>query len=160
MRFLLLVAALLALPAQADMYRWIDPETGSVKFSNTPPPWFGDPEKERRNPAVEVIEYRGKAEKPKAAPEPGDAAREARTVAALEARWLELARFFASLPPTTDFQRAGPNIRSQIETYQALAAELDRLDPAGTARRRAQEAAVIESVRRGLAPRAAPRPNE
>ena len=70
MRFLLLAAVLLASQVEADMYRWIDRETGSVKFSNTPPPWFGDPEKERRNPRVEVIKYRGPAEKPKPAPAP------------------------------------------------------------------------------------------
>lgn len=151
MRFLLLAALLLALPVHADLFRWVERETGQVKFSNTPPPWYGDPEKERHNPRVEVIRYRGAAKQPKPAPEPENAAREARTVATLEARWLELARFFASLPPSTDFERAGPNIRQQIEAYQALSAELDRLDPGGTARRRSQEAAVIDSVRRGLA---------
>ena len=42
-------------PAAADLYRWIDPETGSVKFSSYPPPWYGDPVAERRAPKVEVI---------------------------------------------------------------------------------------------------------
>jgi hypothetical protein len=79
MRFLLLAAALVALPVQADMYRWVDRETGSVKLSNTPPPWFGDPEKEPQNPRVEVIKYRGPAEKPKPAPASPGAAPEART---------------------------------------------------------------------------------
>jgi hypothetical protein len=155
-----LLFAVLMLPglAQADMYRWVDRETGAVKFSNTPPPWYGDPEKERRNPPVEVIRYVGPAQKPKPAPQAEEAAREARTVATLEARWLELVRFFASLPPGTDFERAGPNIKQQLDAYQALGAELDRLDPGGTARRRSQEAALIESVRRGLAPQPASRP--
>ncbi|HSA91329.1 MAG TPA: DUF4124 domain-containing protein [Burkholderiales bacterium] len=153
-----LFLAILVLPglAQADMYRWVDRETGAVKFSNTPPPWYGDPEKERRNPPVEVIRYRGPVEKPKPAPEPQGAAAEARTIATLEARWLELVRFFASLPPTTDFESAGPNIKRQLDAYRALAAELDRLDPGGTARRRSQEAAVIEAVRRDLAPQPSP----
>lgn len=153
-----LFLAILVLPglAQADMYRWVDRETGAVKFSNTPPPWYGDREKERRNPPVEVIRYGSPAQKPKPAPAPEEAAREARTVATLEARWLELVRFFASLPPTTDFERAGPNIKRQLDAYQALAAELDRLDPGGTARRRSQEAAVIEAVRRDLAPPPSP----
>jgi Domain of unknown function (DUF4124) len=165
--FTVLVLPVLVFPgvAQADIYRWVDRETGAVKFSNTPPPWYGDPEKERRNPPVEVIRYRGPGEKPRLAPEPegaaAAAAAEARTIATLEARWLELAKFFASLPPTTDFERAGPNIRQQLDSYQALGAELDRIDPAGTARRRSQEAAVIESVRRGLAPQPSPvRPTE
>ena len=41
--------------AAADLYRWIDPESGSVKFSSYPPPWYGDPAKERRAPKVQVI---------------------------------------------------------------------------------------------------------
>jgi len=77
MKYSLLAALFLTFPASADLYRWIDRESGSVKFSNTPPPWFGDPERE------------------------------------------------------------------QIEAYQALSTELDRLDPAGTPRRRAQEASAF-----------------
>jgi hypothetical protein len=80
MRFLLLAAAFLALPVDADMYRWIDRETGSVKFSNTPPPWFGDPEKERQSPRVEVLKYREPAQKSKPAPAPQGVGAEARTV--------------------------------------------------------------------------------
>lgn len=75
-RNLVLAGLLLPAIAQADMYRWIDRETGSVKFSNTPPPWFGDPEKERKNPRVEVIRYRGPVEKAKPAPAPPPAATE------------------------------------------------------------------------------------
>src|SRR6185295_10879925 len=54
---LVIVIAMLAwvAPAAADLYRWIDPETGSVKFSSYPPPWYGDEAKERRAPKVEVI---------------------------------------------------------------------------------------------------------
>ena len=44
-----------AVPAAADLYRWVDPDTGSVKFSSYPPPWYGDEAKERRAPKVEVI---------------------------------------------------------------------------------------------------------
>ena len=36
------------------------------------------------------------------------------------------------------------------EAYQALAAELDRLDPAGAARRRQEEVGIVEKLRRGL----------
>ena len=56
MRFAALIAAFLwAAPAAADLYRWVDPETGSVKFSSYPPPWYGDEARERRAPKVEVI---------------------------------------------------------------------------------------------------------
>ena len=65
MKRLLLLAALAALPAHAELYRWVDPQSGSVKFSNLPPPWYGDPEREARSPKVEVISV---LPKPAAAP--------------------------------------------------------------------------------------------
>ena len=58
MRFAVASAFLLfvwANQALADLYRWVDPETGSVKFSSYPPPWHGDAAKQRRAPKVEVI---------------------------------------------------------------------------------------------------------
>ena len=59
MRALFLLAMLgWAGAAAADLYRWVDPESGSVKFSNTPPPWYGDAAKERRAPKVELIPSR------------------------------------------------------------------------------------------------------
>ena len=59
MRFAL-AAALLAWAgvAAADLYRWVDPDSGSVKFSSYPPPWYGDQGKDRRTPKVEVIPER------------------------------------------------------------------------------------------------------
>src|SRR6185369_8651150 len=53
--FAVFAAVIWAAPAAADLYRWVDPETGSVKFSSYPPPWFGDPARERRAPKVEQI---------------------------------------------------------------------------------------------------------
>jgi len=150
MRVFLLAVLWLAFPAHADLYRWVDRETGTVKFSNTPPPWYGDPEKERGAPAVEVLRYRSPGAASKPSPEAEGAAAAARAIAALEARWTELLRFFASLPPSTDFSRAGPEFRQQINAYQALSAELDRLDPAGAQRRRTQEAGIMDAIRRGL----------
>ena len=70
MRVLFLAIALSSSHAHADLYRWVDRETGAVKFSSSPPPWYGDPQKERGAPAVEVIPYRGSPApaKPAAAP--------------------------------------------------------------------------------------------
>jgi hypothetical protein len=134
--------------AHADLYRWVERETGSVKFSNTPPPWYGDAEKQRGAPAVEVVPYRGAGPAPNP-PQTQSAAAAARAIAVMEARWLELVRFFASLPPSTDFSRAGPNIRPQLEAYETLTADLDRLDPAGAPRRGAQVANALGNIRRG-----------
>ena len=149
MKLLFALLLLAAFAAHADLYRWVERETGSVKYSNTPPPWYGDPEKQRGAPAVEVVPYRGPGPASKPTPQTEDAATAARAIAAMEARWLELVRFFASLPPSTDFSRAGPNIRLQLEAYQTLTAELDRLDPAGAPRRGAQVANALGNIRRG-----------
>ena len=131
-----MAAIALALPAKADLYRWVDRESGSVKYSNTPPPWYGDPEKERSAPAVEILRSKTPA---KPAAEPAGAP--GRTAATLETRRAELARFLASIPPATDVDRAG--LRRQVDDYQVLSAELDRLDPAGAVRRRAQQPAIV-----------------
>lgn len=128
-----LVAACIAFAAHADLYRWVDPQTGSVKFSSTPPPWYGDPEKERGAPAVEVVPDRARGGT--AAPEKKPAV----GLAGLEARWADLLRYFASLPPGTDFS----GLQQQLQEYAAAGAELNRLDPAGAQRRRAQEAAAL-----------------
>ena len=140
MKGLALLAALLPLPAHADLYRWVDPQSGSVKFSSTPPPWYGDREKERGAPAVEVIpsRARGAAARPAPAPAPEKTAAGV-ALATLEARWAELLRFFGSLPPGTDFS----GLQQQLQEYAAAGAELNRLDPAGAQRRRAQEAAAL-----------------
>jgi hypothetical protein len=61
-------------PAGADLYRWVDPESGSIKFSSYPPPWYGDPARERRAPKVEVIPERGTA--PSSGPKPDEEARQ------------------------------------------------------------------------------------
>ena len=142
MRSLFVVVALSAFPAHADLYRWIDRESGSIKYSNTPPPWFGDAEKARGKPAVEVIRNPAGGAPPKPAAPPEGAGARASAVSALEARWAELAKALASLPPTTDFSRPGSGARQQLEAYQALSAELERLDPEGRARRRAFEASL------------------
>ena len=58
MRFAISLVVILfvgADPALADLYRWVDPETGSVKFSSYPPPWFGDAQRAGRAPKVDVI---------------------------------------------------------------------------------------------------------
>jgi len=143
-----MIACLAAVPAHADLYRWVDPQTGSVKFSSYPPRWFGDQALEQNAPATEVIAYQTPGATKPAAPVKPSAA--ASVLAALESRLAGLAQFFSALPSNQDFSRAGSGIQQQLEAYQALRAELDRLDPAGAARRRAQEVGVIETLRRGL----------
>jgi len=148
-RALLSIAILVTTPAYADLYRWVDPQTGSVKFSSYPPPWFGQPALELNAPATEVVVYRPPGA-PKPAAEPAKPSVAASVLAALETRLAGLTQFFSALPSNTDFSRAGAGIQQQLEAYQAVAAELDRLDPAGAARRRQQEVGFMETLRRGL----------
>ena len=87
MRFAVPIAVLMsfwAASASGQLYRWVDPETGSVKFSSYPPPWFNDPAKQPRSPKVEVVaparnaaafEPRPHADGEPAAPPAGDAPR-------------------------------------------------------------------------------------
>ena len=145
MRPLLLSMFLWATAADADLYRWIDPESGSVKYSSVAPTWYGDGERQGRAPAVEVVPYAPlgvSPRKPEEAPRPGGTA-----VAALEARWRALLQGFSTLS-ASDFERAGPGLGEQLKAYQGLAAELDRLDPEGRKRRQAEEALALEKLKR------------
>ena len=105
-----LVAALTTPAAHADLYRWVDPHTGSVKFSSYPPPWFGDQALELNAPAVEVVVYRPPGA-PKPTVEPQKPTAGANMLAALESRLAGLTQFFSALPSNSDFSRAGSRSR-------------------------------------------------
>ena len=145
MRIFLLLLVLASFAARAELYRWVERQSGSVKYSNTPPPWYGDPERARGAPAVEVLRYQA-AGKPAAEP----ASPAGRQRVELEARRSELLKFFAALPPSTDL--ANPAIGEQVQSYQAISAELDRLDPAGASRRRAQLPLIFQAAAGRRAP--------
>lgn len=141
MPFVILFFLLLtALPARADLYRWIDPETGAIKYSSYPPPWAGDAERERRSPPVEVLRYtpRGAARTPESD----------KAIAPLENRRRRLLQELLALPARQD--RGPDEIQRQVQGYQLLADELDRLDPRGAAARKAEDYEVMEKLRRRL----------
>ena len=146
----------------ADLYRWVDPESGSVKFTSLPPPWYGDPEKERRAPKVQVIPS-GTSKPAATPPAPGAApgsspapaaASTPEALGALERRFKGFLQTFAGLPTDYDYQRAGAGFQQQMQAYRDVSVELDRLDPKGAARRRAESQPVlgrfVESLRRQL----------
>lgn len=54
----LVVAALAASPAAADVFVWKDPQTGKTRMSNIAPPWLREPVPGRRVPTVDVIRDR------------------------------------------------------------------------------------------------------
>lgn len=160
MRRAILVAAccLWSAGAAADLYRWVDPETGSVKYSSYPPPWYGDPEKERRAPKVERLPA-GYASPP-AVTEPDASGKPAARapsadapsflLSSLEARRKAIMQLLASLPQREDFARSGAGLQQHMLAYQAVAAEMDRLDPKGAAARRAEAQPLLDKLREGL----------
>lgn len=54
----------------ADLYLWKDPATGAMKIYSYPPPWYGNPELEKRSPRVERIPERQRAPLVQAEPVP------------------------------------------------------------------------------------------
>ena len=121
----------LAGPAHADLYRWVDTDSGSIKFSNLPP----------ANPQLQagVVPYRGP-------PKPTASAGAPNSIAALEQRWRALVVQLAGRGPQ-DTGRDRGALREELETYEALRAELDRRDPAGAPRRAAETGALAERLR-------------
>ena len=147
MRAFLLLFCLVA-PAHADLYRWIDPDTGSVKLSSLPPSDSGI--------AAEVVPYRAPSlPKPPAAPATSKPA--ASAVQALQAKWSEILTQITGLSPQ-DFQRGSEGLKQHLEAYEAVRLELDRMDPAGAARRRAESASLVEKVKQGFAAQFSPTP--
>jgi hypothetical protein len=133
----------LAASAHADLYRWVDPATGSVTYSNVPP---ADP-----NVSPQVVPYTG-AVAPKSPPpgaKPPAAPAPTASVAALEAEFDALYAQLASVPPES-FRNASEALRRQMQTYEGLRSQLDELDPAGASRRAAASLALADRVRKGL----------
>ena len=125
---LALAFLLLCSSAHADLYRWVDPESGSVKLSNTPPPWY----ERGGGPLVERIPYttpgvRSTAADP-LAPTP---------VGVLQARWRE-ALLAASSQPT----------KESMQVLALVTAELDKADPAGARRRQEEVASILRRMQK------------
>lgn len=156
--------------AVGDLYRWVDPETGSVKFSSYPPPWYGKPELERRSPKVERIP--AGQEPPPAQPEivkepaaaavqrpaPAGESPAAPDAAGLETVRKALLQRLAALHRPADFERAGPGLQQQLAAYQALVAELDRIDPKGAVARHAETQSLLDKLRAGMGAQSGPKP--
>ena len=111
--FLFLLSA-----AHADLYRWVDPESGSVKLSSTPPPWY----ERSAGPTVEVVPFAGQGAKPAAAEPSGSP----------QARWRELLLAVSSKPT-----------REGLQALVTLTTELDRVDPAGAAQRKNELTSLV-----------------
>jgi hypothetical protein len=155
--FLSIVFAFLSRDALADLYRWVDPESGSVKYSSYPPPWYGDPEKEKRAPRVEHIpERKPAATTPVPAPATanglpagapaGGAAEGGTSLQSLEARRKQLLQQLASASMQKELQAGGQALKAQLDTFAAVNNEMDRLDPRGASTRRIEAQPVLEKL--------------
>lgn len=165
-----------AFTASADLYRWRDPATGSIKITSYPPYWYGDPAREKRAPRVERLEIRTTApEKPApaaatpaagaaapatraagAAPSPAVAAsgeEGAGRIGRLRIEREALLRQMRSAAAPVAGQALTPEFQRTLDAYEATRSELDKLDPAGAMQRRAQEAQILSASQE---PRPAP----
>ena len=156
MRFAVASAMLLfiwANHAAADLYRWVDPETGSVKFSSYPPPWYGDAAKQRRAPKVEQIPA-GKTspatlEEPFEAQRPAAIAQAGKVPEELEARRKAMLQEISRLPPQSGIERGAQALHKQLEAYAAVSGQIDKLDPRGAAARRGELQLLVEKIIKG-----------
>jgi hypothetical protein len=152
---LLAVFLLRAGPAAADLYRWVDPETGSVKFSSYPPPWYGDPARARRAPKVEHIPAGSDAAAPAgsdavAKPEAAGAPREgARRIEVLELQRKAMLQQLSKLAPQSGAGRGAQELQQELKAYGELSDRIDALDPAGAAARRREMQPVIDRIMGG-----------
>ena len=148
---LVLVLALFWVPvAGADLYRWVDPDSGSVKFSSYPPPWYGDPAKARRAPKVVVIPSGRAAPAPPATPAglPADAAVPPASVpGSLEAQRRALLQRVPALASQATTESGAQALAKHIESFKGVSDEIDRLDPSGAAARKSE---LQDLVRKSL----------
>jgi len=144
----LVLLAFVSLPAHADLYRWIDPDTGSVKLSSLPPSDSGI--------NAQVVPFKAPA-LPKSPAAPATSKPAASAVQALQAKWSEILTQITGLSPQ-DFQRGSEGLKQHLEAYEAVRVELDRIDPAGAARRRAESASLLEKIKQGFAAQFSPVP--
>ena len=149
-RFLILSALLWSASAAADLYRWVDPETGSVKYSSYPPPWYGD-EAQRRAPKVEHIPAsRGAVPPPmmdSGGAQDGGAVPPGRNnLTALEQeRKAMLQQIAAGIGRGT----SGQAMQKQLEAFAALSDRLDKLNPEGAAARRTEAEDLLQKLIKG-----------
>jgi hypothetical protein len=143
MRFFISIAlALFAGNVLADLYRWVDPESGSVKFSSYPPPWYNESSPDRRAPKVERI-----AEKARPTPFAPSSAGESE-LAALEGQRRAVMQMIEATLDEPGNATTESEVRRQLGIYRDVSAQLDRVDPTGSAARNNQMLRLAERLGR------------
>lgn len=126
MTYFLVLLLLRSPAAHAELYRWVDPQSGSVKFSSVPPP--------ASQPGVQVVPYRGPAAPSKPV---------ATSTAPLELRWRELLGEISAVPASSG---ASPQLQQRVQDFVALTSQLEQLDPAGAPLRRVEAQNVLQRL--------------
>ena len=143
------VLAAVAGDVAAELYRWRDPQTGTIRYSSDPPPWYGDESREATAPKVEVL---GNRDAEAAGRKPVDemAEKVAEVIQFMEQRRGQLLTRMTVARASAGFDPAAPGFKADLQAYQALTRELDKFDPKGAAARRRADARVFENL--GIAP--------
>ena len=165
MRFAAASAVLLfawANHAAADLYRWVDPETGSIKYSSYPPPWFGDAANQPRAPQVEHIPAGAPGtavesplpdmkEPSKPLPEaggklqaPANSSTEERRKGLLKQIAAHAAALAVAKPE--EGARISANMAERVREYNSAETFLTQVDPGGEAARRAEWNEVVAAL--------------
>ncbi len=142
--------AVIASDAFAELYRWRDPQTGNIRYSSYPPPWYGDESREASAPKVEVIG----AQREGASRTPADemAEKVAEVIRFMEQRREQLLSRMTVARASAGFDPEDAAFKADLQAYRAVTRELDKFDPKGASLRRRADARAFENL--GVAPQA------
>jgi len=132
--------------ASAELYRWRDPQTGSVKYSSYPPPWFGDEAREANAPKVEVLSGPQTGAKDGSKPTDEMAEKVAEVIHFMEQRRAQLLARMTLARASAGFDPSNPTFQADLQAYRAVTRELDKFDPQGAAGRRKADTGVFENL--------------
>ncbi|MGQ0510022.1 MAG: hypothetical protein ACT4P9_05350 [Betaproteobacteria bacterium] len=143
--------------AAADLYLWRDPATGQVRIHSYPPPWYGNPELERRSPKVERMPERQRApvvaqpETPAIPPAAASAAYApppppVGDIAKMETRRRQLLQQIV-VAGAKGMDRPAPEMDKVVDEYLRLLLDMARVDPGGADSRRAETQEVIDKIK-------------
>ncbi|MCG6951518.1 MAG: hypothetical protein LJE90_04040 [Betaproteobacteria bacterium] len=153
-----LLAALVgvAFDAGAELYRWRDPQTGSIKYSSYPPPWYGDESRAASAPRVEVLGGGNRDGEANAKAPDAMAEKVAEVIRFMEQRREQLLSRMTVARASAGFAPTNPAFRADLEAYRNVTRELDKFDPKGASARRKSDARVFENL--GIEPQSATEP--
>jgi hypothetical protein len=139
------VLAVVAADVAAELYRWRDPQTGTIRYSSYPPPWYGDESREATAPKVEVL---GNRDAEAASRKPADemAEKVAEVIRFMEQRREQLLSRMTVARASAGFDPGAPGFKADLQAYQSVTRELDKFDPRGAAARRKADARVFENL--------------